>query len=448
MENTPFSGKTSSFLPDPESGRARTRCRMALEILEKVLDCVFEERKSADSFLHHYFRMDRRIGSRDRKFYSTLIFGVLRYYGSLRRAFSVREKSLIFYCTAVCAAENIFPGELKGFLELLGLDPLQTFSGDTFRERLDSFLLSCGEKIVENTELFGDLFYKYIPFEGDGAFVDRMQKRPPLWLRCNSAQNREKIAVALEKMGFPVKRDPFVREALALCGEKRLNLQEFASYRNGEVEVQDLSSQAIGLCAPLEKGQFWWDCCAGGGGKTLLLGARLQEMGGGSIVASDIREWKLTELLSRAGRAHLRNIKTCVWNGADSLPEENFRERFDGVLVDAPCSSSGRWRRNPEGRFLLTEEDLFSITQLQYSILCSAAPAVKKGGVLLYGTCSFFTVENEGNVQKFLSEHPDFALEDFPHPLTGEPSGGMMRVIPSETRDCDGSFCARFRRKK
>ena len=448
MENTPFSGKTSSFLPDPEFRRAQTRCRMALDILEKVLHAVFEGRKSADSFLSSYFRLDRRIGSRDRKFYSALIFGVLRYYGPLRRAFAAKGKPLIRYCAAVCAAQGCFPEELKIFLEFLEMDPELLFPGDSFRERLDSFLISCGEKGVDPVELFGDLFYKYIPFAADPSFTDRMQARSPLWLRCHSMQNRKNVAESLQKRGFPVKDHPLVKEALALCGEKRLNLQEFASYRNGEVEVQDLSSQAIGLCAPLEKGQSWWDCCAGGGGKTLLLGSRLREKGGGSILASDIREWKLSELLSRAERAHLHNIKTCVWNGEDSLPDENFRERFDGVLVDAPCSSSGRWRRNPEGRFLLTEEELFSIAKLQYSILCRGALSVKKGGVLLYGTCSFFAIENEENVQKFLAEHEDFVLEDFPHPLTGERTGGMMRVVPSETLDCDGSFCARLRRKK
>ena len=249
-------------------------------------------------------------------------------------------------------------------------------------------------------------------------------------------------------MEFPIVDHPFVREALAVCGEKRLNLQEFACYRNGEVEVQDLSSQAIGLCAPAGKDQLWWDCCAGGGGKTLLLGSLLQEKGGGKIISSDIRAWKLEELLHRAGRSRLHNISTCVWNGETVLPDEKFREHFDGVLVDAPCSSSGRWRRNPEGRFLLTEEELFSIVHLQYSILSCAAQAVKKGGLLLYGTCSFFQCENEGNVQRFLAEHNDFELEAFPHPLTGKMTDGMMRVIPSANPDCDGSFCARFRRKK
>jgi 16S rRNA (cytosine967-C5)-methyltransferase len=154
-----------------------------------------------------------------------------------------------------------------------------------------------------------------------------------------------------------------------------------------------------------------WDACAGGGGKTLHIASHL--MGKGAVYASDVRGYKLDEVKMRARRANISNIRTLVWNGK-SLPafpkEIASREGFHRVLVDAPCSSSGTWRRNPDGKYRITPLEIEELSALQFSILSCASRAVKKDGLLIYATCSFFCDENEAVVGKFIESAPEFEL--------------------------------------
>ena len=118
------------------------------------------------------------------------------------------------------------------------------------------------------------------------------------------------------------------------------------------------------------------------------------------------------------------------------------------MLVDAPCSCSGVWRRNPDGCWSLKEEDVLETAKIQRSILQAVADGVRRGGVLIYATCSIFPQENGSAVMDFLAQRPDFALEGFVNPLTGESvPEGMLQVLPG-AEDCDSMFVARLRRRK
>ena len=165
----------------------------------------------------------------------------------------------------------------------------------------------------------------------------------------------------------------------------------------------------------------------------------------GTVVACDVRSYKLDDLRLRARRAGFPNIVTREWDGKPFHGKQ--ADRFNGVLVDAPCSCSGVWRRNPDGRWTLPPEELTKTAELQQTILAAAAPAVRPGGVLVYATCSLFPVENGMVVEKFLAEHPEFTLEPFANPLTGEPTSGQLQ-IRSFDGDCDSMFVARMRRKE
>ena len=123
------------------------------------------------------------------------------------------------------------------------------------------------------------------------------------------------------------------------------------------------------------------------------------------------------------------------------------RGKFDGVLVDVPCSCSGTWRRNPDGRWILREEEVKELAELQLSILLNASSGVKPGGVLIYGTCSMFSIENTGVVEAFLAGNGDFELEEFISPLTGEKSPGYV-LADMGHNNSDAMFAARLRRKK
>jgi len=272
------------------------------------------------------------------------------------------------------------------------------------------------------------------------TLVSWLQKRPPLWLRIQKG-NQEKITGELEKNGLKVKNHNYIKNAVFVA-KSRINIMELQLFREGCLEIQDLSSQAVGaVCAP-KAGQRWWDVCAGGGGKTLLLS---QLMGGkGIITASDKYSFKLDEMRRRARRAGFSNINVWDWKGKN-LPEG--KAIFDGVLVDAPCSGSGTWRRNPAARWNISRPDLKKFSATQLDILSHASSGVKSGGILVYATCSMFREENEEVLKSFLLANPFFELVPFTNPLTGQATEGYTQFWPWDG-DCDIMFVARMKNIK
>ena len=219
-------------------------------------------------------------------------------------------------------------------------------------------------------------------------------------------------------------------------GEMYITLE---SYRKGLFEIQDLASQCVGLvCAP-RPGSRWLDACAGAGGKTLQLAQLMKRKG--NVTASDLRSYKLEDLRRRARRAGFPNITTKENIAASG----KVKHPFDGVLIDAPCSCSGVWRRNPGAQWILSAEEINDIAVRQLEILETYAAAVRAGGVLVYATCSVFDIENVDVVRKFMDKHPEFKLDPFPNPLTGDIAPGMLR-IDGGLYNCDTLFAARLRK--
>lgn len=247
-------------------------------------------------------------------------------------------------------------------------------------------------------------------------FIRHHGSRPPLWLRINHPARTAEVIRELKSNGFTVQEQG---EALQVEGRK--GIYELAAYKSGWVEVQDLASQRIGAKVNALPGQMAWDCCAGGGGKTLQIAAR---PGGerGAVYASDIREYKLEELRRRVRKAQFHNVRTVVWEG-EALPDfgKEVRNRggFHWVLVDAPCSASGTWRRNPDGKWRFDLSGLPALTALQYQLLQNASAAVRPQGRLVYATCSWLAEENELIVERFLKENPAFRLVE--QELLGSP---------------------------
>ncbi len=237
-------------------------------------------------------------------------------------------------------------------------------------------------------------------------FIEAHTSRPPLYVRPQPNQLQQ-VSEDLQQNQLHIQR---MGNALAVTGSK--GLYELDSYKNGLFEIQDLASQSIGEHVAPQAGDLGWDACAGGGGKSLQLASMMQ--GKGAVYASDIREHKLDEIRRRAQRAQLHNIRTFAWQGEplDRMPAAvQKRGGFDWVLVDAPCTSSGTWRRNPDARWRCDEQAIQDITALQSKLLSAAAPSVRPGGKLVYSTCSFFVEENEAIVANFLQHHSEFSLQ-------------------------------------
>lgn len=269
-----------------------------------------------------------------------------------------------------------------------------------------------------------------------GAFLAASDARAPVHLRINQADpQRDEVAERLIASGFEIR--PCTYAAHGLVVESSGNLRGHKGYAAGAFEIQDEGSQL--LAELVDPRGLVVDFCAGAGGKSLAMGAK-----GVPIEALDVRAAPLQELEKRARRARIR-VRTTLLNPDGTLPEEAL-ERLEGqanrVLVDAPCSGSGTWRRHPELRWRVTELD--AICALQAEILDRAAQLVRKGGQLIYGTCSVLPRENVDQVSAFLERNPAFKVVAVERQDISR--GPFMRLAP-DTHGTDGFFGAILERR-
>jgi 16S rRNA (cytosine967-C5)-methyltransferase len=213
------------------------------------------------------------------------------------------------------------------------------------------------------------------------------------------------------------------------------------AFEAGLVEVQDEGSQLIALACEPANEQRIIDLCAGAGGKSLALAAASPAA---TILATDSNRARLSKLPARAERAGA-TIETRLVNPPRELEElDDWREGADLVLVDAPCSGSGTWRRNPEGRWRLTLERLDRVIGLQQCLLDVAAELVKPGGHLVYAVCSLLSREGSAQIDRFLQHRSSWISEATPI-AAGRSDGAGKLLTPAHDRT-DGFFVARLRR--
>ena len=431
--------------------RFRTQAASVLESLRALIRGVFGEGRPADRVLAGFLREHRGCGSRDRAALSGTFYATARYWGALRAMlpeavcdriengdadFSMEELAALGVTALLFEGEH---AELAASLaKLYSLPRVPTLPADAaWEKRAAAAAKFAGSDTVPTPEtlLPGSIAGMVRDFPRLARLATR---RPPLWIRLQRGDETTTLG-ELAAAGMTVRRHDRVNSAVALTGGK-INIFTLDSFRTGHFEVQDLASQCVGLvCAP-RPGERWFDACAGGGGKTLELAELMKRRG--TVIAGDIRGPILHELKLRARRAEFPNISTLHHDGR--VPR-GFHP-CDGVLVDAPCSGSGVWRRNPGSAWKFRLDELKGYADRQYTILSHFSGAVKAGGVLVYATCSLFAEENEQVVERFLTEHPDFALESGTHPLTGEISDGLYHFDGFDD-DCDFLFAGRMRRK-
>jgi len=264
-----------------------------------------------------------------------------------------------------------------------------------------------------------------------------IQTEPVVWLRARPGHG---TAVAAGLRTAEQAGEGAAADAVCYQGEEDLFRSE--AFHRGEFELQDLHSQAVGwLCAPTP-GETWWDACAGEGGKTLHLADLMANRG--LIWATDRTGWRLQSLRRRAARARIFNYRSAAWNGGGKLPT---RTRFDGVLVDAPCSNVGTWQRNPHARWTTGVEDVHALAERQIALLHHVAPSLKPAGRLIYAVCTLTRVETDDVVSTFGREHPEFAPLPLADPLVPDspPVHGLwLRPGP---RLANGMFVAAWRRR-
>jgi len=264
-----------------------------------------------------------------------------------------------------------------------------------------------------------------------------LQAEPRLWLRARPGTGP---ALARHLGDCRAFGDGPLADSLDYMG--REDLFRTSEFHAGEFEVQDLASQAVSwVCAP-KPGETWWDACAGEGGKTLHLSDLMENKG--LIWATDRAAWRLEKLRRRAGRAKVFNYRVAAWDGGDKLPTAT---RFDGVLVDGPCTGTGTWQRNPHARWTTTPGDVAELASAQAALLTRASGAVKPGGRLIYSVCTLTRAETSAVAAAFDQAAPGFKRLPCPNPLApAAPAGTELFLRPEDYR-ANGMFVAVWQRE-
>ena len=364
------------------------RAAAAIAVLETVL-----AGRPAEVALTNWGRANRYAGSGDRSAVRDIVFDVLR----CRRSCAAlgggeTARGLVLGWARRNGQEALFDGQ--------GHAPMAPGAQERGRVPEGAEALDCPDWLERPLRAaLGDRFE---------PVLTAMQRRAPVFLRANLARGGREVAIAaLGEEGILVRAHPLAGSALeVLEGARRV--QASRAFSDGLVELQDAASQAVVEMLPLTDGMAVLDLCAGGGGKTLAMAARADLR----LWAHDAEPRRMTDLPQRAARAGV-SVRIAE-NPERSGP-------YDLVLTDVPCSGSGSWRRDPEGKWALTPARLQALGTVQAGIMDRAAGMVRPGGVLGYATCSMLEAENGTQVAAFLSRHPGWRLEAERHftPLDG-----------------------------
>lgn len=384
------------------------RTQAAIEVLDQIIAAARDAGAAADTLIARYFVTRRYAGSKDRRAVRELVYAAIRLAGE--RPVSGRAAMLALASTDTALAAT-FDGAGHG-PAVIGREEAAATAGVAPAWLLDR-LRQSGLDVAELPALIG---------------------RAPLDVRINRAIG-ETISIA--------GAEPIAGLADGLRLPAGTQVELLPAYQHGALEVQDAGSQIVTLAANARPGQQIVDLCAGAGGKTLALAAMMA--GEGVVLATDTDRARLSRLAPRAERAGATIIATRLLNpGAEAAMLEDWRARGDCVLIDAPCSGTGTWRRNPEARWRLTPERVARLVQAQRHLLDVGQALVKPGGALVYIVCSLLDEEGAGQIAAFLGRSPEWRAEPLDLPA-GRPHGPGIRLTPARD-STDGFFVARLRR--
>lgn len=359
---------------------------------------IFAEGKHADSIVNNLLKSNPKWGSSDRKFIAETIYDMVRWWRKLwylaDKEPSLHEAGLWRLCGVYFITKDMRLPEWKEFSDINQAVVLQreakAESVRVIRESIPDWLDTLAEGEL------GEVWDKEIA---------ELNRQAHFIIRANTLKTtRDILQEELRKDNTETSVIPNHPDALLVEERKRIFTTE--SFQNGWFEVQDASSQEVAYFMDLKPGMRVIDACAGGGGKSLHCAALMQNKG--RIISLDIFEWKLKELKRRAKRAGVSIVETRLIESSKTI--KKLGESADRVLIDAPCSGLGILKRNPDIKWKLNMDSLENIKREQAKVISDYSVMVRKGGKLIYATCSILPSENEKMVAHFLSEHPNFKL--------------------------------------
>jgi 16S rRNA (cytosine967-C5)-methyltransferase len=428
------------------------RIAAAIELLAAI---EAAPRKPADAVANDFFRNRRFIGSGDRRSISERCWAVIRARRRLdwwlQQAGGRTNPRLLVAAQLLLTGWSL-DGVAQGFsggqfgpthltqAERVMLGKLETHTLDHETMPL-AVRLEVPDWVLPHLQTrFGDQLEAEMVAMGEPA---------PLDLRVNILKgSRDEAIAALAGESIEAAPTPLSPWGLRIAGRRLVS--SGAAFQSGLVEIQDEGSQILAALVDARPQMRVADWCAGAGGKTLALAMTMQN--GGHIVACDVSVPRLDGAVRRLRRAGVHNVERHLIEPGSKWSKRRAAS-FDRVLVDAPCTGTGTWRRNPDARSRLVERDLLELVDKQAGILAAAARLVRAGGRLVYATCSVLPQENEAQVETFLAAHPEFAVvplaQAWPEAayLSGPPpcQGPYLRLTPLQ-HGTDGFFGAVLQR--
>lgn len=385
------------------------RVQAAIEILDEVLAAARDDGPPADAVVTRYFKARRYAGSKDRRAVRDLVFRAIRRSGEPPAS---GRAAMLGLGQDDPGLAGLFDGSPYGPAPIAaGEDCAPARQMPQWIERELSPLVTAGERPA-------------------------LLERAPLDLRVNLASTTRDAMLAAFEDADPTRLSPW---GIRLPPDTKTD--QNPAFLNGLIEVQDEGSQLIALACEPAAGKKIIDLCAGAGGKALALAAASGN--DSEILACDTNRARLAKLTPRAERAGARIAIRLLDGGREAQQLADWLGQADSVLVDAPCSGSGTWRRNPEGRWRLTPARLERVAALQSRLLDIAAPLVRPGGTLVYAVCSLLRVEGAAQVATFLGRHSSWVAQDA---LSFGRKDGDGRLLTPGHDGTDGFFVARLQR--
>lgn len=387
------------------------RTQAAIDLVDAILHAARSGGAAADQVAKRFFAARRYAGSKDRRAIRTLAYDAVRRFGAIPVSARAAIVAMADQDDALAAT---FDGSSYG-PQPISMDEPRAEPGFASAWLVDAFRSSG----LNDSDLAALL------------------ERAPLDIRVNRLC-ADRDAVLAEVGGEPAADLP---DAIRLPADAPLD--QDGALQDGRAEVQDFGSQIVSLAVGAAPDGFALDLCAGGGGKTLAIAAQMA--GRGRILATDTDRARLSRLAPRAARAGVAIAEPRLLNpGKEAEMLSDVAGHIDWVMVDAPCSGTGTWRRNPEARWRVTPERLDRVVATQSRLLDVAAGLTSPTGTITYVVCSLLDAEGAGQVDAFLARHSDWRALPLALPR-GRVHGRGMRLTPASD-STDGFFVARLGR--
>ncbi|MBB4631364.1 RsmB/NOP family class I SAM-dependent RNA methyltransferase [Sphingosinicella soli] len=378
------------------------RVEAAVALLDEIIEAAAGGGAAADTLIQRYFKTRRYAGSKDRRAVRDLVYGVIRALGE--RPANGRAAMIGYARAQAPELLALFGTDARGPAALVEGEP-EAAPGSAPKWLTAKFAAEYADA---------------------GGLLAALAGRAPLDLRANRLKTTREAVLPQIPGAVPT---PHAPDGIRLA--ESVNVEDLPVYNDGRVEVQDEGSQLIAAACRARPGMVVIDLCAGAGGKTLALAADMASSG--RLVACDTDRQRLSRLGPRAGRAGAVIETRLLDGGREEQVLADLIGTADVVLIDAPCSGTGTWRRNPEARWRLTPQRIARLTALQAHLIDIGVRLLRPGGRLVYAVCSLLPEEGRLQADAAAQRHPELI-----------PDAGGAQILRPDREETDGFFIAGY----